>query len=298
MDIRILKYFLTVAKEENITRAAEILHISQPSLSQQLKELELELGKQLLIRGKRKTTLTEDGFLLRQRAEDIVELMDKTKQDIMSNNNQIAGRITMGGNPTNYVLQTAALMKKLYPLVNFNFYVADATDITEKLKHGNLDFAVLLKPIDNTKFKYFSLPDKSLWGVLMPKSHPLAKLATIKKENLLQLPLIMHRRNGLQQVIADWMETDIEKLNITATYNVIHGNPAKFVNKGLGCFLLTRDLLPDILEDNMVFRPLEPTLAIHYNLVWKRHASHNPAAKAFLDIIQNSMDKNQLRTAE
>lgn len=291
MDVRILKYFLAVAREQNITRAAESLHIAQPSLSKQIMELEQELGTALLIRGKRKITLTEEGILLRKRAEDIVALVEKTEREISSDFTAFSGEISIGGSTPKTLLQTAADVRKQYPNISFHFYSGDATDVTERLEHGNLDFAVLLQPIDNSKYEYIPFPDKSLWGVLMKKDSEFAHLNTIQKEDLLQLPLILHRRIGLQQTIADWAKTDIEKLNITATYNVVHGSPVTFVENDMGYFLTTRDLLAPTLDDNIVFRPLSPKLEVQYNLVWKRRNIFNKSAKLFLDKIKQQIQK-------
>lgn len=197
MDIRVLKYFLAVAQEENITRAAESLHIAQPSLSKQMMELEQSLGKKLLVRGKRKITLTEEGIFLRKRAEDIVSLVEKTRQEISSDFTDITGEIVIGGNATPTLLRAVSSMQKQYPNVVFQFYSGDASDVTERLEHGNLDFASLLQPIDTVKYEYLPLPDTSIWGVLMKKDSPFSSMNAIKKEHLLQMPLILHRRIGL-----------------------------------------------------------------------------------------------------
>lgn len=291
MDVRILKYFLAVAREQNITRAAESLHLAQPSLSKQIMELEQELGTTLLIRGKRKITLTEEGILLRKRAEDIVALVEKTEREISSDFTAFSGEISIGGSTPKTLLQTASDIRKQYPDISFQFYSGDANDVKEHLDHGNLDFAVLLQPIDNSKYEYIPFPDKSLWGVLMKKDSEFAQLNTIKKEDLLKMPLILHRRVGLQQTIADWAKTDIENLNIKATYNVVHGSPVTFVENDMGYFLTTRDLLAPTLDNNVVFRPLSPKLEVQYNLVWKRRNIFSKSARLFLDKIKQQLQK-------
>lgn len=286
MDIRVLKYFLAVAQEENITRAAESLHIAQPSLSKQMMELEQSLGKKLLVRGKRKITLTEEGIFLRKRAEDIVALVEKTRQEISSDFTDITGEIVIGGNATPTLLRAVSSMQKQYPNVVFQFYSGDASDVTERLEHGNLDFASLLQPIDTVKYEYLPLPDTSIWGVLMKKDSPFSSMNAIKKEHLLQMPLILHRRIGLQQMIADWAQTDLRSLHITATYNVLHGSPVPFVENNIGYFLTTRDLLAPKLDDSVVFKPLEPALKKQSNLVWKRKNILSNPAKVFLEIVR------------
>lgn len=289
MDIRVLKYFLAVAREKNITRAAETLHIAQPSLSKQIMELERELGKQLIIRGKREISLTEEGILLRKRAEDIVCLVEKTERELSSDSTDISSEIVIGGNVTQTIMKAASSMHAQYPNVTFQFYSGDATDVTEQLEHGNLDFAILLQPIDTSKYRYIALPDSSAWGVLMKKGAAYSDSDVIRKEDLLQMPLILHRRIGLQQMIADWAQVDCEQLHITATYNVVHGSPVSFVMNNLGYFLVTRDLLSPELDNSVSFHPLEPKLEVHYNLVWKRGNVFSNAANRFLETINQTL---------
>lgn len=282
MDIRVLRYFLTVAREENITRAAERLHITQPSLSKQLMELENELGKQLLIRGKRKISLTDDGILLRKRAEEIVTLLEKTEQEISSDKISITGHIAIGGMPTKEVLQAAAELRKQYPNICFDFYSSDATEVMERLDHGSLDFAVLLEPIDPVKYDYIPLRDSARWGLLMPETSPLSSASGITGDILCKLPVIMHKRIGLQQEIAHWAHTDIEHMNIAATYNIVNGDPTAFVQSGLGYFLICDDHLTDPIAAGLCFKPLDPLLEVHHALVWKRYAPLSRAAGEFM----------------
>lgn len=175
MEIRELRYFLAVAREENITRAAERLHIAQPSLSKQLMELEKKLGKQLLIRGKRKITLTEEGILLRKRAEEIVELVEKTEHEIRYDPEETLGDIYIGGSISESVLSAAAELRKKYSGIRFHFYSGDAMDVAERLDHGSLDFAVMLEPVDNIKYDFLSLPDGSEWGDSHEKGGPAGR---------------------------------------------------------------------------------------------------------------------------
>ncbi len=286
MDIRILRHFLAVAREGNITRAAESLHIAQPSLSKQLMDLEDELGKQLLIRGKRKVTLTEDGVLLRKRAEEIVALLEKTEQEISASPAELGGEISIGGMPVEKVLRAASWLRSHHPDVRFHFYSADATDVMELLDHGSLDFAVLLEPVDTVKYEYISLLDTSRWGLLMPDDCPLAQKDAVTRDDLCRLPLIMHRRIGLQREIAHWAQMDMEEMNIAATYNVVNGTPAAFVRSGLGYFLTSEDHLPQKPDSDLCFRPLTPALEIRHALVWKRYAMHSRAAEAFLHTVK------------
>lgn len=287
MDIRVLRYFLTVAREENITRAAESLHITQPSLSKQLMELEQELGKQLLVRGKRKLTLTDDGVLLRKRAEEIVALLEKTEQEL-SADTALGGKISIGGLPGKRVLQAAAELRAEHPDVSFDFYSGDACEIIERLDHGSIDFAVLLEPVDGVKYDYVSLGERARWGLIMPDNCELAMKPAIKREDLCSVPLILHKRVGLQRTIEHWAQTDLDHMNVAATYNVLNGDPAALVRSGLGYVLITDDHLPGQLGSGLCFRRLEPPLESSHALIWKRHAVLSKPAEAFLEKVKNT----------
>ena len=287
MDIRVLRYFLTVAREENITRAAESLHITQPSLSKQIMELEQELGKQLLVRGKRKLTLTDDGVLLRKRAEEIVALLEKTEQEL-SADTALGGKISIGGLPGKRVLQAAAELRAEHPDVSFDFYSGDACEIIERLDHGSLDFAVLLEPVDGVKYDYVSLGERARWGLIMPDNCELAMKPAIKREDLCSVPLILHKRVGLQRTIEHWAQTDLDHMNVAATYNVLNGDPAALVRSGLGYVLITDDHLPGQLGSGLCFRRLEPPLESSHALIRKRHAVLTKPAEAFLEKVKNT----------
>lgn len=287
MDIRLLRYFLAVAREENITRAAENLHIAQPSLSKQLMELENEVGKQLLVRGKRKITLTEDGILLRKRAEEIVALLEKTEAELRSGTS-VQGEVSIGGMPTKQILSAAAEVRKAHPEVQFRFYASDATDVTEKLDHGSLDFAVLLTPVDEMKYESVVLGEFYRWGVMLPAKHISAKKSAVTREDLRSMTLVMHHRVGLQHEIAVWAETEPESLNIAATYNVVNGDSSEFVRSGLGCLLTTENHIMSLHDPDICFLPLDPPLLVNHALVWKRHSVMGKAAGVFLDEVRRA----------
>lgn len=289
MELRTLEYFLAVTRAKNITRAADQLHISQPYLSKTLMNLEAELGKQLLIRGKRQISLTEDGMLLRERAEEILSLVEKTEANLTSGQ-ELEGEVAIGGNQVMTVLQAAASLRKHYPKVRFDFYSSDAQDIADRLTQGSLDFAVFLEPVDVAQYDYVSLPDHSEWGLLMPADSPLAKKAFVEKRDLDQVPLILHKRAGLQQLISHWAGINLDLLTIAATYNVINGSPTPLVKSGLGYYLTARDLMPAVLEKEVCFHPLNPPLETHYALVWKRSALLSKAARAFLAQVKAAVN--------
>ncbi len=294
MDIRVLKYFVAVAKEKNITRAAESLHLSQPSLSKQLINLEDELGKQLLIRKKRRIDLSEDGLFLLKRAEEIIALLDQTQEELSHRSKTIHGKISIGGMLNADIQSAITTLHHKCDEVTFEFFNGDATDVMERLDHGSLDFAVLLKPIDTVKYEYISLTSNAYWGLLMPKNSPFAKKECIEKEDLCTVPLIFHRRVGLQQEITHWAQTELEKMNIVATYNILTANPFDLVKSGLGYLLTSNANLPTELDQSLCFKALKPKLEINFALVWKRNTILSKQSKALLKEIQANKQTNKV----
>lgn len=284
MDIKVLQYFLAVAREESITGAAESLHMTQPPLSRQLKELEDELGKQLLIRGKRKVTLTDDGIFLRKRAEEIVELFEKTKTEMMSNDEIINGDIHIGGGETEGVRLIARVtnsLRKDYPYIHFHLHSGNADDITERLDRGLLDFGIFIEPADMRKYDFIRLPAPDTWGVLMRKDSPLAAKKAIRPEDLIGLPIISSSQGMVKNEIAGWLGGEYERLNIVATYNLLF-NASIMVEEGNG-YALCLDKIIKITQDGILcFRPLEPKLEVGLAIAWKKHQVFSKAAEKFL----------------
>lgn len=293
MDVHVLRNFLVVVREGNITRAAESLHIAQSSLSKQLIDLEDELGRKLLIRGKRKISLTEDGIFLRRRAEEIVALMDRTERELADDISALRGEVLIGGAPTEEVLHSAVRLREEHPGIRFHFHIGDATDIYEKLDHGNLDFAVLPEPVDIMKYEYLPLSKTDRWGLIMPCSSHLAAKDSVSREDLRTIPLIFHRREGLQRDICLWAGAEPDDLDICATYNLVYGSPAPYVRSGLGFFLVTEEHFDSAADNGICFRPLEPPLELHYVLVWKRHPVFNMASQAFLETIRSEIKEGK-----
>ena len=291
MEIRVLRYFLAVAREGNITAAANFLHLTQPTLSRQIKDLEGELGVQLLIRKSHNVSLTPDGMRLRKRAEEIVSMVDKTEAEFISAENTVSGDIYIGGGETRAMHEIAELIKELresYPDIHFHLYSGNAADVTERLDKGLLDFGVLIQPANISKYNYINLHEKDIWGVIMRKNSPLAKKRHIKKEDLLDLPLICSRqaisshRTGNE--FSDWFGEDFEKLNIVTTFNLVY-NAAIMVDAGIG-YAITLDHLADTSENShLCFRPLAPKLESGLNIIWKKYQVFSPAAELFLNKI-------------
>lgn len=285
MDIRVLRYFLATAREQNITRAAETLHIAQPSLSKQLMELEAELGKQLLIRGKRRITLTADGILLRKRAEEIVALLEKTEQEIASTDQDISGTVAIGGTPRQCVLEAASALHQQYSKIRFSFHVGDAPDITERLDHGSLDFIVLLDRPNRATYDAHPLPDASYWGLLMKNVDPLIQKTAITPKDLCSRPLVIAQREGIRQMLFDWAQSYADQLDIIATYNVLNGTPVPFTLYTPGLVLTIRDLLSPTIDPAVAFRPLDPPINTSHYLVWKRYPAFSPASQKYLETV-------------
>ena len=288
MDIRVLQYFLAVAREESITRAAETLHMTQPPLSRQLKDLEEEVGKQLLIRGSKKVTLTEDGMLLRKRAEEMIALMEKTKSELSSSDENISGEIYMGSGETEAVstiAQVAQNLQKEHPLIRYHLYSGDAEHIVDRLDKGLIDFGLLVEPFDISKYDFIRLPVKDTWGVLMRKDSLLAEKESICAEDLWDKPLIISHQTAISDDMIAWLRKDISQLNIVATYDLLY-NASRFVKMGFGYAIALDKLINTSGDSNLCFRPLYPVSEAGLCIVWKKYQVFSRAAEKFLRQIQ------------
>ncbi len=224
MEIRVLKYFIAIAREQSILAAAESLHLSQPTLSRQIKDMEEELGKQLFIRGSRKITLTEEGMILRKRAEEILDLVQKTENEITLSD-LICGDIFIGTGETDgvrFIAKSAKMLKEQYPDIHYHIVSGDSVDIIEKLDRGLIDFAVLVGNVDISKYNYMKLPIKDMWGVLMKKDSSLAQKEFITPQDLWEKPLIVSRQAIKGNDLIQWLKKDISQLNIIAYYNLVY----------------------------------------------------------------------------
>lgn len=291
MELRVLRYFLAVAKEESITAASETLHVTQPTLSRQLMELEEEFGKKLFIRGNRKITLTDEGILLRKRAEEIVELVEKTETEITASDEIINGDIYIGGGETDAMRIIAHIVKKLqekYPQVKYHLFSGNADDVTERLDRGLLDFGVVIEPANIQKYDYLKLPATDTWGVLMRKDSPLAQNTVIKPKDLHNIPLLCSRQSMVGKGISQWIGKDFEKLDIVATYNLVY-NASLMVEEGIGYALSLDKLVNTTGNSALCFKPLEPKLEVGLNIVWKKSQVFSKAAKKFLEMLESEL---------
>ena len=290
MELRVLQYFLAVAKEQNISAAAQSLHLTQPTLSRQLKDLEEELGRRLMIRGSRKITLTEDGMLLRKRAEEILDLVGRTEKEFTQSDEAVSGDIYIGTGETDGVRQiakTAHQIQKRYPGILFHIVSGDAVDVCERLDKGLLDFGILLGDIDKMRYSYMELPMKDTWGVLMQSSSPLAKKEAILPQDLWDKPLILSRQMDNKSGLYRWLQREPTQLRTVATYNLIY-NASLMVDEGMG-YAFTLDKLVNTNGSTLCFRPLKPRLELGMYLVWKKSQIFSRAAELFLERLRENL---------
>lgn len=288
MEIRVLRYFLAVAREENISRAAQSLHVTQPTLSKQLMELEDEIGKKLFDRGNRRITLTEDGILLRKRAQEILDLVEKTESELTTDSEEISGDIYIGGGESDamgLIAKAAKNIHDLYPNIKFHLYSGNSIDVTERLDKGLMDFGIVVEPADIHKYEYLHFPVQDIWGLLMRDDSPLAQKAGVTPEDLIHLPLLCSQQALLYNELSAWTGTEFTDLNIITTYNLIY-NAALMVKVGMGYALSLDKLVTESKENHLVFRPLDPELKASLSLIWKKYQVFTPAAQLFLKELQ------------
>lgn len=284
MEVRVLRYFLAVAREGSISAAAESLHLSQPTLSRQLHDLEEELGTQLLIRGSRSISLTESGALLRRRAEEIVSLINKTEFEISRPDEIISGDIYIGGGETEAIRILADIASELirdYPEIKYHLFSGNADDVKDRLDKGLLDFGVLIEPTDTQKYNMLRLPQTDTWGVLMKKESPLAEKSEITPEDIYSMPLICSSQSKSFDLIRDWFGPYTDELNIVSTYNLLY-NASIMVEEGLGYAICLDKLINTTGESILCFRPLAPSIEAKLNFVWKKYQVLSGPADLFL----------------
>lgn len=300
MELRVLNYFLAVAREQSIVRAAESLHLSQPTLSTQLKHMEEELGKQLLIRGtkgSRKVTLTEEGMILRKRAEEILELVKKTENEIALSDAVMIGDIYIGTGETDSMRLIAKAAKKLqgaYPNIHFHISSGNSVFVMEQLDKGLVDFGIVYGSPDLSKYHSLSIPQKNIWGVLMRKDAPLAKKAEIQPEDLCDQPLILSQQEISGGELSRWLGRDISALNITATYNLIY-NGSLLVEEGLGYVIGFDKIINTSGSSVLCFRPLKPGLENEMSLVWKKYQVFSKPCEKFLAVLREVLEPGRER---
>ncbi len=290
MEIRTLRYFLAVAREENMTHASEYLHVTQPTLSKQIQSLEDELGKKLFIRHSFRIELTEEGMLLRKRAEDLVSMADKIAGEFAALNDITGGDVYFGlaeSYQIRYLAREIRRFKEVYPGLRYHITSGDTEQVTEKLDRGVLDFAVLAEEPDTAKYNFLRFPEADVWGLIVPSEHPLAGKTAINADDLAGLPLFCSEQ-GWKKDIPRWCGEKMDKLRLEGSFRLSY-NASLFVKEGLG-FLLTLDRLIDTSEGSgLVFCPLTPRLEENIYLVWKKYQLFTPIAGRLLDALRENM---------
>lgn len=289
MELRELKYFLAVAREQNISKAAESLFITQPNLSRQMQNLEKEIGQQLFIRGTKKITLTEAGQLLRKRAEEIIELYNKTEAELHTPITDISGDIYIGGGES-YVMgliaKAAYSVRSEYPNVKFHLFSGDSGTISERLDKGLIDFGIFIEPFDLSKYDHMRLPLYDTWGVIMRKDSLLAEKEHITPEDLWDKPIIRSRQSIGKNKISEWFKKTDDELNIVATGNLLY-NMSLLVEEGLGYAVSLEKIINTTGNSNLCFRPLYPELISHLDIAWKKYQVFPKCAQVFLKRLQD-----------
>lgn len=285
MEIRVLRYFLTVVREENITKAASVLHITQPTLSRQLAQLEDEVGVKLFNRGTRKIALTDKGMLLRRRAEEILSLVDKTEQELLERDEQIEGKITIGCGE----IEAVQILPKLfgefnnkYPNVTFDIFTATADLVKEQMDKGLVDIGLLLEPVDIAKYEFIRLPIQEKWVVLMQADDKLSTKEAVTAKDLSTLPLVMPQRMSVQNELASWFGDYYKNLNVRFTSN-LKTNGAIMVNAGLAYSIVIEGSVKFWNEKEIIYRPLSPPLTATSVIAWKRQQPFSLAATKFIE---------------
>lgn len=287
MELRVLEYYLMVAREENITKAAELLHITQPTLSRQLAQMEEELGVHLFKRGKRSITLTEEGLLLKRRAQEIIDLSEKTKQELKHESESLTGNIIIGSGETksiHFLVDWMAEFYHQYPQVTFDIHSATADQIKDQIEKGLMDIGLLTEPVEIGKYQFIRLPEKVRWGVLVRSDNRLAEKKYVTVEDLQGTPLLVPKRELVQNELANWFKEGYEKLNIVATYNLLN-NAAAMVESIQGAAVC---MDYDNRYDNLEFIPLEPLMETGAVIVWKKSQFISPVLKKFIEHLRNA----------
>mgnify|MGYP004484620583 CR=1 FL=1 len=290
MELRVLRYFLTVAREENITRAAELLHVSQPAVSRQLAQLEDELGVKLFVRSNHHITLTENGLMLRRRAQEIVELAEKTKRDFRQHTAELTGEIAIGSGELRSFSTLGAVLADFsmqHPQVRYTLFSGNADHIKEKIENGTLDMGLLSMPVDLSKYDFLRFPVTEEYGVLVRADSPLTEKKLIAPDDLADVPLMLPERMLVRSELANWFGDLYDRLNIRLTYNLVY-NAAMLVRQGMGAALCLR---LDCTYDDLVFVPISLTLETGSALVWKKHQAHSPAVSALIAHISAAIHR-------
>lgn len=290
MEFRVLTYFLTVAREKTISKAAEVLNLSQPTLSKQLKELEDELGVTLFIRGNRSITLTEDGVYLMNRGKEILSLVELTTTNL-TKNERINGQIAIGGGETQsfeFIGQILHELRETYPEIDIHIFSGNADDILDKVDKGILDFGLVIDPVEKQKYDYIRLPQIDHWGILVNKTHPLFNKKTVTAKDIEDTPLLISNQSLVDTQLSEWLGKNLDHFNIIGTYNLLY-NASLLAKEGVASVLCI-DNIVNTTNTTLTFIPFSPALTANINIVWKKNQVFSSAAKEFLRRLKNQND--------
>ena len=294
MEIRVLRYFLAVVREESITKAAELLHITQPTLSRQIAQMEEEMGVKLFDRGTRKIVLTNEGLLLRRRAEEILELVDKTERELSAQDEMVEGTVSVGCGDLAAVQLLPELIRSFherYPAVTFDLYTATADHIKDRMDRGLTDVGLLLEPINMEKYDYIRLNQREQWVVVMHPDSPLANLGRLTPKDLKGVPLILPRRLNVRSELARWFGADFDKLNILLTSN-LPSNSSIMVHHKLAYSIVVKGSISFWDKEKITYRPLSPELEATSVMAWKHHQPFALAAEKFIGYCKSTLSMN------
>lgn len=282
MELRVLNYFLAIAREENFTKAAQQLHITQPTLSRQIAQLEEELGVDLFVRSNHNIILTEDGMILKRRAQEILSLADKTKRDFLHKDENLEGVISIGSGEflsTRCLTDCIAQFRRKHPLVRYEFYSGNAGNIRDQIERGLLDIGLMSEPIDIRKYEFISMPIKEEWGAFVREDSPLIDKDFIAPQDLVDIPLILPLGDFAESHIGKWFGEYISQIDVIAKGNLLY-NEAMMAQSNIGAVIGIR-LKSNY--DRLRFIPLNPSLKIDTALAWKKEQIFSAATTAFID---------------
>lgn len=288
MELRVLQYFLAVTREQSILKAAESLHLSQPTLSRQIRDMEEELGKQLFIRGSRSITLTEEGMILRKRAEEILELVRKAEDEVALVDEPVAGDVTVGAGETDglrVLVRAARALREEYPKVHFHVVSGDKSSVIEQLDGGLIDFGAVFGDFDKSKYEYLSIPRTERFGVLLRRDDPLAEKAEISPQDLWDKPLIVSRQSRYDQAISEILDRDQAELNVVGSYNLLF-NGSLMVEEGIGYAICFDGIINTTGDSRLCFRPLSRQNETPMFVIWKKYQVFTKAAERFLEMLR------------
>lgn len=288
MELRVLNYFLTVAREGTISKAAEVLHLSQPTLSKQLKDLEEELGVQLFIRGNREISLTEDGVYLQNRGKEILSLVSTTTLNLQKNE-VIGGDILIGGGETQAFQFLTDILNHLmerHPDIKVHMYSGNADDVKDKIDKGLLDFGLVIDPVEKQKYEYVPLPIVDRWGILVNQKHALAKKEHVSPADLKNQPLLISSQTLVNNQLAEWLGGNLNNFSIVGSYNLLY-NASLLVKAGKSVAFCIEGII-QTKDSDLVFVPLEPALTSTISIIWKKKQIFSNAAALFLEKLTNS----------